>query len=329
MLGIRRREFIAALGGAAAWPLAARAQQAAVPLVGWLSSRSPDVEGPLAAAFRKGLSEIGYVEGRNLAIESHWAYGRPERFPALAAELLHREVSVMVTAGIGRAGIDAVRAVNPTIPIVFTTAVDPVHDGMVSSLSRPTGNITGVATLSVELGPKEIELLHEMVPQATSIALLANPVAGDAFPAPAIVAAAQTLGLTLHPLRAGDERDIDDAVAALPKLGAGGLVIQIAPLFTTRVDKLAALTLRHRMPAIYPRREFPQMGGLVSYGSNLWESNRLAGTYVGRILKGEKPANLPVQQVTKIELVINLKTAKALGIMVPLPLSGRADEVIE
>jgi putative ABC transport system substrate-binding protein len=327
---MKRRDFITLLGGtAAAWPLAVRAQQPAVPVVGWLSSRSPEVEPLLAAAFRKGLAEIGYVEGRNVAIESHWAYGQTDRLPGLAADLLRRQVSVMVTLASGRPGIEAVRAASPTIPIVFTTGGDPVRTGIVESLSRPTGNITGVTSLQVEVGPKLIELLHELVPQATHIALLANPAAGDPFPPPDMLAAAQSLGLTLHPLRASNEGAIDEAFAALPKLGAGGLVVEIAPLFTTLADQLATLALRHRVPTVYQIREFAARGGLASYGGDLREGTRVAGLYVGRILKGEKPAALPVQQVTKIELVINLKTAKALGLTIPITLLGRADEVIE
>jgi putative tryptophan/tyrosine transport system substrate-binding protein len=326
---MKRREFITVLGGAASWPAAARGQQSAVPLVGWLSARSPDVEGPLVAAFRRGLAEIGYVEGRNVAIESHWAYGQTDRLPGLAADLLRRQVSVMVSLASGRPGIEAIRGANPTIPIVFTTGGDPVQTGMVESLSRPTGNITGVSSLQVEVGPKLIELLHELAPQATNIALLANAAAGDPFPPPDMLAAAQSLGLTLHPLRASNEGAIDEAFAALPKLGADGLVVQIAPLFTSRMDQLAALALRHRVPTVYQLREFAVRGGLASYGGDLTESTRVAALYVGRILKGEKPADLPVQRVTKIELIINLKTAKSLGLTIPESFLLRADEVIE
>jgi putative ABC transport system substrate-binding protein len=269
------------------------------------------------------------VEGRNVAIESHWAFGQIDRLPVLAADLLRRQPSVLLSAGATLLGIDAIRALNPMIPIVFSMSGDPVQAG-ISSLGHPTGNITGVTNLALEVSPKRIELLHELVPQATSIALLDNPaLPSDPFPRPAMLAAAQTLGLTLHPLRATNEREIDDAFAALPKLGAGALVIETAALFTTRMKQLGALTLGHRMPAIYPFREFAAAGGLASYGGNLTEGYRLAGIYVGRILKGEKPADLPVQQVTKIELVINLKTAKALGLTVPQSILLRADEVIE
>ena len=326
---MNRRHFITLLTGtAAAWPGAARAQQQALPLVGWLSTRSPDVEGVHAAAFREGLAEIGYIEGRTVAIESHWAYGQPERLPALAAELLRRQVSVMVTVASGREGIEAIRAVNPNIPIVFIFGGDPVKTGMVASLSRPTGNITGVTSLQVEVGPKLIELLHELVPQTTNIALLANVAAGNPFPPPDMLAAAQSLGLTLHPLRASNEGAIDEAFAALPKLGAGGLVIAIAPLFTTRMDQLVALALRHRVPTVY-QLDFAARGGLASYGGDPTEGPRVAGHYVGRILKGEKPADLAVQRITRVKLVLNLKTAKALGLTVPQSLLVAADEVIE
>jgi putative ABC transport system substrate-binding protein len=327
---MRRREFIMLLGGAAAaWPLAARAQQQKMPVVGWLSSRSPDVEGSLAAAFRKGLGETGYVEGHNVVIESHWAYGQLERLPALAGDLLRREVSVMTAAGSGRPAIEAIRALNPTIPIVFSGAADPVQTGIVTSLAHPTGNITGVSNLGVEVGPKRLELLHELLPQASSIALLGYPLAGDEFPPQPMLDAAQRLGVKLQPLRASSERDIDDAFAAVSKLGAGGLAIETAPLFTTRTKQLAELAVRHRVPAAYQFRDFAAAGGLVSYGANLAEAYRIAGLYVGRVLRGEKPADLPVQQTTKVELIINLKTAKALGLTVPQTLLVAADEVIE
>jgi putative ABC transport system substrate-binding protein len=326
---MRRRDFIRLLGSAAAtWPVAARAQQP-LPVVGWLSGRSPEVDAPLAAALGKGLAETGYVEGRNVAIESHWAYGQTERLPALAADLLRRQPSVMLAAGSSASQIQAIRRLNPTIPIVFSTAFDPVQAGIVASISRPFGNITGVTTLGEEVIPKQLELLHELVPQATSIALLGPPAGGDAFPSPDMLAAAQTLGLMLHPLRATNEREIDDAFAALPMLGAGGLLIEANALFTARLDQLAALALRRQMPATYQFRGFPAAGGLASYGGNLAEGYRLAGNYVGRVLKGEKPADLPVQRVTKLELVINLKTAKAVGLSIPPGLLARADEVIE
>jgi putative ABC transport system substrate-binding protein len=327
---IRRRDLITLLGSAAAaWPLAARAQQPERPVVGWLSNRDPDVDAPLAAAFARGLAETGYVEDRNVAIESHWAYGQNDRVPALAADLLRRRPSVMLAAGANLAAIQAIRDRNATIPIVFSTSNDPVQAGMVASLSRPAGNITGVTNLGTEVSPKRVEVLHEMVPQATNMALMASPIAGAPFPEHDMLAAAQMLGLTLLPLRATNDSEIEAAFATLPKLGVGALVIQTGPVFTTRMEQLASLTLRYRVPAIYQFREFPAAGGLVSYGGNLAEGYRLAGIYVGRILKGEKPADLPVQQVTKIELVVNLKTAKALGLTAPASLLTRADEVIE
>jgi putative ABC transport system substrate-binding protein len=327
---MKRREFLTVLGGAAAaWPFGARAQQVGVPVVGWLSIRAPEVDAPLAAAFAKGLAETGYVEDRNVAIESHWAYGQGDRLPALAADLLRRRPSVMLAAGANLAAIQAIRDRSPTIPIVFSTSLDPVQFGIVASIVRPTGNITGVTNLGEEVSPKKLELMHELLPQATSVALLVSGVDRDVFPSPDMLAAAQKLGLMLHPLGATNDSEIDAALATLPKLGVGALVIETRPAFTSRMEQLASLALRYRVPAIYQFREFPAAGGLVSYGGNLAEGYHLAGIYVGRILKGEKPADLPVQQVTKIELVINLKTAKALGITVPESLLARADEVIE
>jgi putative ABC transport system substrate-binding protein len=301
---MRRREFITLLGGtAAAWPLAARAQQPAVPVVGWLSGRWPEVEPLLTAAFRKGLAETGFVEGRNVAIESHWAYGQVDRLPALAADLVRRQVAVIVAAGVG---IKEVRRLTPAIPIVFSTPTDPVQAGYVASLTRPTGNMTGVSNLGIEAGPKRLELLHELAPQTTSIAVLGDPNVGE-IPSQATQAAARALGLTLHALHASNERDIDDAFTALPRLGAGALHVETSPLFTSRVKQIAELALRYKMPAAYQNREFALAGGLASYSGSLTEGCRLAGIYVGRILKGERPADLPVQLVTKVELVINLK----------------------
>jgi putative ABC transport system substrate-binding protein len=327
---MQRRDFITLLGSAAAaWPLAAQAQQPALPAVGWLSGRSPDVEGLRAAAFRKGLGEIGYIEGRSVAIESHWAYGQPDRLPALAADLLRRQVSVIIVAGAALADIQAVRALDPSIPIVFSTAADPVQAGMVASLNRPTGNITGVSNLGAEVGPKRLEVLHELVPQVSSIAYLSTMAGDNALFSQDMQAAAQTLGLTLHALKANSEHEIEAAFAALHQIGAGAIAIEVAPLFTTQVKQLADLALRHRMAATYQLRDFAATGGLMSYGGDPAESYRLAGTYVGRILKGEKPADLPIVRSTKIELVINMKTAKVLGLTVPITLLGRADEVIE
>jgi putative ABC transport system substrate-binding protein len=281
---MRRRHFITLLGGAAAWPLAVRAQQPALPVIGWLSGRSPDVEQPFAAAFRKGLAETGFVEGRNVAIESHWAYGQAERLAELGADLVRRQVAVIMDAGGHLEAIQEIRRLNLTIPIVFSTASDPVQAGFVASLVRPTGNMTGVSNLGFEVASKRLELLHELVPRAGGIAVLGNPTRGDEIPSQDLRSAAQTLGLTLYALRASSERDIDDAFVALSQLGAGALFIEIDSLFATRIKRIAELALRYRMPATYQFREFPVAGGLASYGGDLAEGYRLAGIYVGRIL---------------------------------------------
>jgi putative ABC transport system substrate-binding protein len=327
---VRRRDFITLLGGAAAvWPLAALAQQPGVPVVGFLNVASPEGYRPMVTAFRQGLQESGYVEGRNVAIEYRWAEGRSDRLPALAADLVHRQVAV-IAATTTPAAL-AAKAATTTIPIVFETGGDPIQIGLVASLNRPGGNATGVSQLNTEVMPKRLELLHELLPTATAIALLVNPT----NPALAEVvlrasrAAIQTLGLDLHVLNASAESDFDAVFANVIQLRAGGLVIGADAFFTSRQEQLAALALRHAVPAVYEYREFVAAGGLLSYGGSLPDSYRLAGVYSGRILKGEKPGELPVQQVTKVEMFLNLKTAKALGITVPLPLLGRADEVIE
>jgi putative ABC transport system substrate-binding protein len=325
-----RREFITLVGGAAAWPLAAHAQQPAMPVIGFLSSASPDAYTIRLRAFREGLKDAGYVEGQNVAVEYRWAEARNDRLPALAAELVRRQVAVIVAAG-GTPSALAAKATTASVPIVFGIAADPVEIGLVASLHRPGGNVTGVTSLNVEVGPKRLELLRELLPSVTVVALLVNPTS-PALAEPfsrELQAAARTLGLELHVLHASSERDFDRVFASLAERRAGALVIGPDTFFTARSEQLAALTVRHAMPAIYQFRQFAAAGGLLSYGSSETEYYRLVGIYAGRILKGDKPTDLPIQRSTKVELIINLKTAKALGITVPLPLSGRADEVIE
>jgi putative ABC transport system substrate-binding protein len=326
---MRRRDCITLLGGAAVWPLAARAQQPGMPVIGFLNSASAQGAAKQLAAFLKGLGENGYVEGRNVAIEYRWAESQFDRLPAMMADLVHRQVAV-IAATTTPAAL-AAKTVTTTIPIVFETGTDPVQLGLVTSLNRPGGNITGVTQLIVEVAPKRLELLHELVPTARVMGLLVNPAAPALAQAQlrAVQSAADTLGLELQVLNASSEHDFDAAFEKLIRLRAGGLVVSADSVFLRGMEQLAVLTIRHAVPAIYQYREFAAAGGLMSYGPDITESYRMAGIYTGRILKGEKPADLPVQQVTKIELYINLKTAKALGITVPLPLSGRADELFE
>jgi putative tryptophan/tyrosine transport system substrate-binding protein len=326
---MKRRQFIAGLAGTAVWSCAANAQQPAMPVVGFVNAASPQGYARPLSAFLKGLNETGYVEGHNVAIQYRWAEGRIDRLPAMAADLVHSQVAVIAATSTPAAL--AARAATTTIPIVFETGADPVRLGLVASLNRPGGNVTGVTQLSVEVVPKRLELLHELLPAASVIALLVNP----ADPALAetqsseALAAAHTLGLELHILNASTERDFDVVFANLIQLRAAGLVISSDPFFTSRIEQLAALAVHHAVPAVYAWREFAAAGGLMSYGSDVADSYRLAGIYTGRILRGEKPGDLPVQQLTRFELIINLKAAKALGITFPITLLGRADEVIE
>ena len=328
---MRRREFITLLGGAAAgWPLTARAQQPAMPVIGLLGSESPDLWAGRMRAFHQGLGETGYVDGRNVAIEYRWAEGHNDRLPALAADLVRRRVTVIAAPGSTPATL-AAKAATSTIPIIFWIGSDPIELGLVVSLNRPEGNLTGVTTLNHGLVAKRVQLLHEVVPGTNSIAVLINPTSptltkisiGDAQ------AAVRSLGLELHILNASTERDFDLVFANLIQLRAAGLVIGTDTFFSSRLEQLAALSVRHAVPTIYHFREFAAAGGLMAYGGSLADAFRGTGVYTGRILKGEKPANLPVQQVTRVELYINLKTAKALGLDIPLPLIGRADELIE
>jgi putative tryptophan/tyrosine transport system substrate-binding protein len=326
-----RREFIKLIGGAtASWPLQARAQQKALPAIGYLGVASPDAWAGRLKAFRQGLSESGFVEGRNVTIEYRWADNQYDRLQTLVADLVSRGVNVIVTPGSGSAALAALAA-SRTIPIVFETGVDPVAMGLVTSLNRPGYNVTGVTSLNLAFGPKRLEVLHEVVPLAKLIAGLVNPAAGDSVERPKqdLQTAARSMGLELLVLQAVAERDIDLAFSTLLEQRAGGLVIIPDAFLISRREQLATLSLRHGVPAISQGREFAAAGGLMSYGGDVAETHRLAGIYTGRVLKGEKPADLPVIQGTKAELIINLKTAKTLGLDVPPALLARADEVIE
>ena len=326
---MRRREFITLLGGAVAWPLVARAQQPAVPIIGFLSPATPETNAHLVRALRQGLSEAGYVEGRNVDFDYRWAGDQNDRLPALADELVRRPVNVIVVSGFPTAR--AAKAATSTIPIVFNTGEDPVKLGLVDSLSRPGGNVTGVTSLGGQLGAKRLELVREIMPTANAVGALVNPtnpVVADAQTKD-WETAARTVGLKLHILHATTEREFAAVFANLKHLPADALVIGPDSLTISRTGQLGALSLQHAIPAIFQFRTFAAAGGLMSYGSSITDAFRLSGVYTGRILKGEKPADLPVQQSTKVELIINLKTAKALGLTFPLSLLARADEVIE
>jgi putative ABC transport system substrate-binding protein len=330
---MKRRAFLSLLAGAAApsllCPLAARAQQATMPLIGFLNSSSPDADGERVRAYRRGLSETGYVEGRNVTIEYRWADGQNDRLPSMAVDLVRRGVNVIVTGG--TPATLAAKAATTTIPIVFIISTDPVAAGLVASLNRPGGNVTGVTGLNVELAPKKLELLHELFPSATTLALLVNPTNPIAAEnqSRTVAAAARTLGLQVHILHSSTEGDFDSVFARFAQTSAGALVIGSDLFFTSRSERLAALGLRHAVPSIYQFREFAEAGGLMSYGGSITDWGHQAGIQTGRILAGAKPADLPVHQATKLELFINLKTAKALGVEVPATLLARADEVME
>ena len=327
---MKRREFMTLLGGAAAaWPLAARGQQPKMPVIGWLGTRAPDESAHLVAAFRRGLAELGYVEGQNLTAEYRWALGHYDRLPALAAELVRRPVAVLVTTG-GQPAAQAAKAATATIPIVATFSDDPVTSGLVASLNRPGGNVTGISNLTTTLEPKRLGLLRDLMPKATTLGILLNPT----FPASAsqlrdMQVAARTIGLQVHVLQASTDREIDGAFESVAQNHIPALVVAADPFFNTHRDKITALAARYAVPAMYSFRDYTVAGGLMSYGIDLPEVYRQLGVYAGRVLKGAKVSDLPVTQPTRFEFVINLKTAKALGLAIPAGLLSFADEVIE
>jgi putative ABC transport system substrate-binding protein len=325
---MRRREFIAGLGGAAAWPLAARSQQPAMPVVGFLSTGSADALAANLAGFRKGLADFGYIEGRNVMIEYRWVEGRRERIPELAADLVRRPLTVIFADN--PAPARALQRETTTTPIVFSMGEDPVKEGLVTSLNRPSGNITGLTTLTNQLFSKRLQLFHEIVPKTEALALLINPDNPNAEPDTKDTrAASAALGRELQVLLANNERDIETVFTTIIQQRIGGLLVGVDNMFLAKRALLATLAVRHAVPTMFDRRDYATVGGLMSYGTNYFDAWRLAGVYVGRILRGAKPADLPVQQVTKIEFVLNLNTAKALGLMVPPILLAAADEVIE
>jgi putative ABC transport system substrate-binding protein len=325
---MRRREFL--IGGAvAAWPVVAQAQQAAMPVVGFLNTASPEPFAEYVRAFQGGLGSAGYVEGRNVVIEYRWAQGSSTRLKEMAADLVRRRVDVIAATGGSPAAIEAKAATN-TIPIVFQVGIDPISLGLVASLNRPGGNVTGATMMAFDLGPKRLELLHELAPKATSFVALVDPstsrIESQIYD---LKSAAEKLGLRVHVVNASAESELESAFKDIRDFGGEALFIVSGPLFNGLSEQLAALTLRYRIPAIYQFRAFAAAGGLLSYGGSITDAYYQAGIYTGRVLKGDNPADLPVQQSTKVELIVNLKTAKALGVTVPLTLLGRADEVIE
>jgi putative tryptophan/tyrosine transport system substrate-binding protein len=324
---MKRREFISLMSVAVGWPLAVRAQQPLLPVIGFLSSRSSDVDASLLTAFHKGLAETGFVEGHNVTVEYRWAQGKYDQLPAMAAELVRKPVAVLVSTG-GTVAASAAKAATRTIPVVFTTADDPVKVGLVDSLSRPGGNLTGITALFIEAASKRLELLHELLPRASTIGLLVNPTNPATLIESSVVQAAAR-GHRIEILSASTERDVDLAFESLKQKRVDALLIAADPFLFARADQLIALAARQALPTLYFRSEFAQAGGLISFGSNFADFFRVIGLYAGQILRGAKPAELPVQQPTKFELVINLKTAKALGLTVPPSLLSQADEVIE
>ena len=326
---MRRREFLAGLSSAALWSPVAWAEQSSLPVVGFLNSQSARDQERQLAAFLGALAEAGYVDGRNVKIEYRWAESQPERLPSMMVDLIGKKVAVIAATSTPAAL--AAKAANTTVPVVFETGFDPIQLGLVTNLSRPGENITGVTQLNALVTPKRLELLHELVPKANVVGLLVNPANPTLVETETngAMSAAKTFGITLHVLNASDEANFEGVFAELTGIGAGGLVVGADPLLTSRSARLGELAARHAVPAIFENRSFAAAGGLASYGGNLIDSYRLTGAYVARILKGEKPGDLPVQQGTKLELFINAGAAKTLGIVVPLPLSGRADEVIE